>query len=244
MSIHFMPYNLNSEGAKTMARMADTLLVKRRGSKFVHRDNRLLVNWGSSVCDLKVDESKYLNNHKAVSNTIDKLKTNEILENAGVNTPIRLNFHDAEQHIYKGGQVLMRSTMKGKDGEGISIVSKTKDLVEGNYFFVFEKQHSEYRVLVFRDKVLTIHRKNCNHPIKVSSNGVEWQIKQLKFFSEKFLNTCIIAVGALGLDFGGVDIMVTPRGFVVLEVNTAIELTIQQKRILFQCFTEVEAEIQ
>ena len=244
MTIHIMPYSLTSDGAKTMSRLANTPMVKRKGSKFVHKEGRLLVNWGSTVCNLDVNPNKYLNHHDAVRKSVDKAKTYEILAAYGLPTCEVMSYEHAMCYLGNGGRVVCRTTMRGKDGDGLDIYDSTimDKMPKDAHYTKFEQQHSEYRVLVFRGKVLTIHRKHCPHPIKVSKNGVEWRIKELKYFSEGFKRNCTNAVAVLGLDFGGVDIMVTNRGNVILEVNTAIELTIQQKRLLFTCFEEADRE--
>jgi glutathione synthase/RimK-type ligase-like ATP-grasp enzyme len=226
MSIHIVPYDMKSEGALVLKEVIGTKFVKRRNSNYCDKAGRLLINWGSSVVNIECEPHRILNKPQAVSNAINKTKAYKCFTDYGVPTPKLLSMFEVAMVIGGGGEVVQRNIDNGKDGDGLSIIGTEKEYnSDAAMHTEYCKISSEYRVVVFKEKVLCIHKKLCKERIKTSSNGVLWSIRKTEAFSAKFNKVCIDAVKALGLDFGGIDIAMTDKGLKVFEVNSALEVT-------------------
>lgn len=78
----------------------------------------------------------------------------------------------------------------------------------------------EYRVHVFQNEVLAVHRKvEGTGDVKNTANG--WKFKKVKIYPEDILAQAIASVKAVGLDFAAVDVVWDGEKAWVLEANTA-----------------------
>lgn len=205
-----------------------------------------ILNWGSSIgIPLNWDpegEISYYNWPEAVKLATSKLKTLTKLQEASIPALEATGQATvAGQWLGQGSTVLCR-----KDGlSGGRGIVKAKTLSEmvgspatGDFWVKYWKKTHEYRVHVFKGQVIDIQQKrrrtewNGNYDPMIRNfdngwvfchDGIKGTVAELDSIS----NTSRLAVAALGLDFGAVDILArfnedgTLRKHVVCEINTA-----------------------
>jgi glutathione synthase/RimK-type ligase-like ATP-grasp enzyme len=97
---------------------------------------------------------------------------------------------------------------------------------DGWYYSELFPTEKEYRVIVWGDEVITSFRK----PLKGSvEETVAWRKRNqmarsnpvFEDISQEDKELCIKAIKAIGLDFGGVDLMISKEHSVICEVNSA-----------------------
>jgi glutathione synthase/RimK-type ligase-like ATP-grasp enzyme len=124
--------------------------------------------------------------------------------------------------------VYCRQTTTGHSGRGIVIADNCYDMVDAPLYTLATKHKHEYRVHIFKDKVLDVQMKRKRNGslggsgIRNHSNG--WVYARAEIVPpEELLSSSIDAVKLLGLDFGAVDIghRLIDNKFFVFEVNTA-----------------------
>lgn len=169
-------------------------------------------------------------------NRFDKYDCFEEFEKCGVPCPKTRTLVEA-QNLFRIGWPFptpwlarKRHHVKGKD----IIVCKTKEDVlqvlhkgEHHFFSVFIPTQTEYRVWVFQGKVLGIYEK------VFKGEGVYEGFMRNRRFGFKFEKKdnlrgmkeievpCVKAVKALGMDFGGIDVILGKDGKIyILEVNS------------------------
>lgn len=134
-----------------------------------------------------------------------------------------------------GSIVLCRTTVTGSGGDGIVVARHPNELVQAPLYTAYIRKHAEYRFHVMRGRVIAIQQKrrdseaeqtNDQKLLRNHANGWVFAVNNVEFKDEAQKTACsdaaIRAVGALGLDFGAVDLVVsTKRGLpFVLEINT------------------------
>ena len=96
-----------------------------------------------------------------------------------------------------------------------------------NFFTSYVTSSTEYRLWVYRRKILGAYEKVMEHPENYRGigrnydNGFVFQHRPVADIPQLLMEPAAQAVNALGLDFGAVDILHTAAEPVVLEVNTA-----------------------
>lgn len=134
---------------------------------------------------------------------------------------------------------LIARKVKHSKGKDILVCRTAKQVYNAlnkdrEYFTKLVASDTEYRVWVYRKRVLTVYEKRLTEPKKNTGFGRNrrhgWTFHRLpsEQIPEAIRRVSIAAVAALGLDFGAVDVLgkwidrdhtnVTPT---VLEVNTA-----------------------
>jgi hypothetical protein len=231
------PYKLFSSGAASIAANLDVLMIKEAG-KFVHTAYRPVVNWGNPrLGRLKLDQP-LLNKPESVNVAINKLATLNKLQECNVPIPeFTTSKAVALQWLNAGKVVFARTKLRSKGGDGCIWYKKQKglevvdpnDLVDAPlYTLLFSKQH-EYRVHVFKDKVIDFTQKKKVEGFEkerdpyVRSHMEGWIFaRESVTLPQSAEDAAVLAVRALGLDFGAVDIADNKDGLVcVFEVNTA-----------------------
>lgn len=234
MSFKVFPYKQGSASAKTLANALEGKVLKVVGSKFKPKARDVVINWGSGRIP---DFGPALVLNKDVSVAQCKLKTFRALENAeedgDVRTPTwwesKADFLDDPEY-----PVVCRTKLNGHSGEGIVIANNEDELVDAPLYTEYVKKKDEYRVHVSAaDGAFFVQRKarkldveNPNWQIRNLAGGfvfVEVELAEVPAEVIYFANNTI---EALGLDFGGVDIIWNDREekAYVLEVNTACGL--------------------
>lgn len=245
MAFKVYPYKQGSRSAKELANLLGGKVLKLQGSKFRPKAGDTVVNWGSG----KVPEfspATILNGD--VSSAANKKTSFIKMHQNDVRVP---DFVTAGQDRVEGRTVkqaaselgfpvVCRTKLTGHSGEGIVIANTPEELVDAPLYTKYIKKQDEYRVHVIRNP----NAEHDYHPFfiqrkarKLDVADPNWQVRNLAggfVFVETAINEvpqdvldqAENAVEALGLDFGGVDVIWNQkeRKAYVLEINTACGL--------------------
>lgn len=230
-----LPYNINSESAKKLAEAIGSRRIKSDNSRFIHRPNRVVINWGHNAYpEWMKEESPVLNNPNSVLIATNKLSALQVMLERGVSVP---EFTvDKAEAVNWGSDLIIRTILRGHGGEGtyyvprLSIAERVNLLNEGKLFTKYIKKTAEYRVHVFDGEVRDVQQKkkrtdlpndNVDFQIRNAQNGWVFCREGIEV-PDAVKEQAILAVNALGLDFGAVDVIWNQvHGAFVLEVNTA-----------------------
>ncbi len=234
MKTYLYSHNPHSEGAKVLAEALGIKRIKHGKSKFRGSQLKRVINWGSSKLPDQVAACQVLNKPEAIRNASNKLKSFELFQEAGVSIPPFFTTKEqASEYLREGREcsIVCRTVLSGHSGVGIVIASSEADLVYAPLYTAYVKKQEEYRYHVFMGKVVDIQRKA--RKMDVPAEEVNWQVRNLDggfiFAREGVVENAvasenaIMAVEALGLDFGAVDLIWNKKEdkYYVLEVNTA-----------------------
>ena len=212
------PYKMSSvSGYALSAGLACKRVYPDR--KYRPKKNDLIVNWGNSKNPKWV--KGMLNNPAFVANAINKLKTFEILKLGGVSTP---EFTTDIEVAKTWETIVERHTLTGSQGSGIKI-STPETIQTAPLYSKYVKPDREYRVHVFNGKVIDYALKRKREGVETSmiKNHANGYIFSRRYDKRRddIMDVAVRAVGALGLDFGAVDIVRSKDSVYVLEVNTS-----------------------
>jgi hypothetical protein len=227
------------------------LRVNGTSTSYRPRDNHLVVNWGSASNPTTwTFPEDGLNKPNVVNVAGNKLLTFQRLQEAGITIPeFTTNGFEAGEWASSGHTLLIRHQLRGHSGEGIEIyrpeywgggsgnnpVWKRFDR-DAPLYVKYKKKKNEYRVHVFNGQVLFVQEKRRERErertadeslVRSHQNGWVFCREGIEYANdgqELALHTiAVLAVLALGLDFGAVDIIYNAREnqHYVLEVNTA-----------------------
>lgn len=223
-----LPYKQGSKGAKALAEALGGKVLKLVGSKFVPKDDDVIINWGNTNTILE-----------GVLNTAGRIKgaSNKLLffnNMAAVNPEIIPKFWTQKEDIpNEEYPIVCRTVLAGHSGEGIVIADSPADLVDCPLYVKYMKKKEEYRVHLGRKgdepSVIVVQRKaKCN-----GAENVNWKIRSHNngfVFVRNNVNPppCVIEAAiksfeASSLDFGAIDVIYnsqTEKAY-VLEINTA-----------------------
>jgi glutathione synthase/RimK-type ligase-like ATP-grasp enzyme len=192
-------------------------------------DNSIIIRWGTRE-NITYNNSIIYNKSGAIANATDKLVSRQLFIEKGVNTPRLLNHIDD----YNGGIIIARPFIHSK-GKNFVILNNKEELENhwrnNWYYSEFVDKVREFRVHVGHSKVLAFMEKH-----NPGNGSIAWnravndsepftRVKQSEADDQNLLpvlQEAIKAVNALGLDMGGVDVILDKNGVAyVLEVNTA-----------------------
>ena len=228
------PYQTYSESCQNLANEVGATIVRPDGT-YRPRQNDLIVNWGNSHIPNWINRAievgaSILNNPMSVARASNKLSTFRALENAGVPIP---DYTTDPEEALEYPKVVARGVLNGNSGEGIVIVDTDSldRLPDAPLYTKFIPQKAEYRVHVFNGEVISYAKKeraDGDEPTELQSiirshnNGWIFRKEGLRRL-ERVETIAKGAISALGLDFGGVDVVMDMDGGVyVLEVNSAV----------------------
>ncbi len=236
MKTYIYPYNKGSQSAKLLSEALNVKRLKLVGRKFKGRPDKTVINWGSSKISDQAAACKVINVPEAVMLSSNKLKSFELFKEAGVSIPpFWTNKDEAEEEIRNGSCIVCRTILSGHSGAGIVIANNVDELVKAPLYVAYIPKKHEYRYHVFMGKVIDVQRKARNKD--VADEDVNWKVRNhdngFIFMREgveedaRASEQAILAVEALGLDFGAVDIIWNEKKdtYYVLEVNSAPGLT-------------------
>lgn len=248
-------YDPNSESGLALARALGVQTIRHTGSTFKGFGKKVL-NWGSSDLPLQVRRAEVFNKEHCVDWAINKIKAFTRMTEFGVRTvPWTTDVREAREWLDDGVRFFGRTRVKGKDGEGLEECRDDLSLEGCKLFTKFIQAEKEYRINVVRIwneefQEWSYHhacqRKvpldgfvgHVNPDIKTSGNGYGF-----KFVTQNIpgpvLQQAYWAINALGLDFGGVDVVWDGTQAYVLEVNTAPQFTPRVIETLLPAFKEL-----
>ena len=177
-----------------------------------------------------------LNTTKAVKNSVDKkkmfklFKENEIKSVKFINLDNFLGKIKAVGYLTIGKDLVLREV-----GLNILGISQLINFLKSKeYATIKEKKVLEYRVLVFKDKILrtTIKLPKQKDFILKQENCKFVGVKPK--FSEEDKKNIINSVKCLGLDLGGVDVLVNGKDEMkIIEVNSGMSLCSKSVKLVF-----------
>lgn len=136
------PYTQGSAGAKAIAEELSGKRILRTGSSYVPKPEDVIINWGASDCPFP----QALNyKTKEVTN---KIAFFDRLKNKGL-TPRYTTSREAAEFMQF--PVFCRTTVEGKDGEGIVVAQNADELVQAKLYVEGVKKTKEFRVHVGRN---------------------------------------------------------------------------------------------
>lgn len=231
------PYNQESESVKRLKEALNAKIIKLENSKFKGSETKTVINWGNSMTNEEIEKCFLLNKPEAVALASNKLK---FFSTVAGHVPIpdwTVSVEEAAAWLDAGHTVLGRLTLTGHSGKGIVIFDTAEHLYltikEGSRFPLFTKyvpKRNEYRIHVFRDKIVDVQEKrlssktkdSVNYKIRNHGNGFIYARENVSL-PNGVAENCIRAVELCGLDFGAVDVIwneYRKTGF-LLEINTA-----------------------
>jgi len=220
----FRQYHI-SDTVRDLADILNGKVLKLEGSQYRKKNGHVLINWGSTQplpgCDLNKPEN--------VAVAVSKRGTFRVLQAAGV--PIPQWTENPQEALSWNGKVVGRDSDNGRGGQGITIYKRGENLRPHLFYSSYFKKRREFRIHVFKDKVIFEQEKlkkkgeeNADKYIRSHDRGWCFAFKHLadEPVPDNVRTAARMAVAAIGLDFGAVDIGWNPdNGACVFEVNTA-----------------------
>ncbi len=204
---------------------------KKNGSFIKKKPNQIqfppiLIRWGTRQ-ELPTDGKIVYNSCTGLEKATDKKRSREIFMEKGVPCPKLVT--PSNHNSYP---VIARPLVHSKGKNFHVLKNKTeftkayKDHQSDWYFSEFIDKDSEFRVHVAHGKVLEVMQKpKPSNPNLIAwnraLNGDPFVRVGRQQYSAKVCAAAIKAVKALGLDFGGVDVIVKDGNPFVVEVNTS-----------------------
>lgn len=183
------------------------------------------------ICGLRQDDHQFevinalsvdnlvINSPGSIFTCASKVKTSALLKKKSIRTPETLFTASSEiacHFVEKHGKVVYKPVY-GYDGNGIRLVTSPAELGEGPYYLQeYVPNDRDYRIFVIDGKsVGAIVRRSDTlaHNIHQGGTGVPCEI------DEDMAAIAGEAATAVGVDYGGVDLLRTGDNYTVLEVN-------------------------
>lgn len=223
------PYTQGSAGAKAIAEELKGKRILRTGSSYVPKPEDVIINWGASDCPFP----QALNyGTKAVTN---KIAFFDRLKNKGL-TPRYTTSRDAAE--FMTFPVFCRTTVEGKDGEGIVVANSPEELVQAKLYVEGVKKTKEYRVHVGRRpdglvEIIGVQQKYVPD-VNLLPDGDVWAGEGTKFVwtvngqGVSLPDDQVVRLAFAEfpeLDFGAFDVVYDGSKMYVLEINSAPTVT-------------------
>ena len=230
MKIKIYPYKQGSRGAMALARALNGRVLLRKGSKYKHNPEDLIINWGAADSPFK--GRRVANQPEAIITASNKLTCLDALKKAGVRVP---DFWTKKEDIPDDAfPVMCRTLLTASEGRGIVVANNRNELVNAPLYTRYVKKKDEYRIHVLRkpNGELTVISKQRKAKRREADN-VDFKIRNLAngfvFVREGVAPPADVeaqalrSVEAAGLAFGAVDVVWNERRgeAFVLEINTA-----------------------
>ena len=238
------PYKQGSASAKLLSQALGGKVLKLVGSKYKPRLGDYIINWGNSNLP-EFDFYNVLNLNTRLAS--DKLISFRVFKDFDVSVP---GFWTSKADIpLEAFPVVCRTVLNGHSGRGIVIAKTPEELVEAPLYTKYIKKKDEYRVHCFKGRAIFVQRKarrldvaEPNWHIRNVAGGFVFALQEIEEVPEQVIDQAILAVGALGLDFGGADVIWNEyqgKAY-VLEVNTAMGLEQRSADFYAQAFENLE----
>lgn len=225
------PYKMASAGSKLLAKALGAKRVKADG-KFKPKMDMLIINWGNSVAPKwAVNGLQVLNHWNNIFVSHNKLSSLTQLKKDGVTTPdFTTDIEQAKKWIKEKHIVMCRTILCGHSGNGIVVAQKEEELVPAKLYTKYVKRKNEFRVVIFRGKIIDACEKRrkkeapdkVNNFIRGTHNGYVFAYQNV-VLPEIVKQEALRAMKSLQLDFGSVDVAYNEKQnkAYVFECNTA-----------------------
>ena len=238
--IFVFPYKAESKSAKALSEAMDVYRINRTNSQFVGRPTRTVINWGfGDTLPSEVAKCRIINKPDAIAKAVNKIASFQHFVLGRVSCPqFSTDRTTAQQWINAGYGVYARQRVEGHDGQGVEFIPYYRDNLPGvvpqaRFYTRQVPQGTEYRLTVVGDEVICYQKKVplSNHPtpsdpnIRTTGGGWGFEVVSSNTIPPSADAEAVAAVKALGLDFGGVDLIASGRHAYVLTVNTDPHLT-------------------
>lgn len=208
---------VHSKRTRESAEALSLALDARRHNPYSvrHKGNYDLVfNYGYAGGALHHLGKNIINAPEGVLNSINKITTYRKLKESKVPT---CNYVLDQKDVPKSWTwAVCRETVVGSNCEGV-MITRPYDLIPNCPLYTeFFKHDAEYRMVIYKDRVLGRYRK-CN--LHEGNFDLEYMLAQ---GFEELDESAINAVKAVGLDYAGVDVLCQEKTgkHIVLEVNS------------------------
>ena len=228
------PYKVGSHSARDLAEGLHTKCIYT-DRNYKANDNHLVINWGNGSISnwhkkKQGKEIKYLNHPFNVSLAGNKLHAFQVFKGNDIScVTFTYSGAEAKEWVKEGKIVVARTKLKSHSGNGIVMLDNVDEWVNAPLYTVYKKKRKEYRVHVMKGRVFDVQQKRR----RTEAEEVDFQVRS--YFNGwvyvredvtipfNLFELAKSAVGALGLDFGAVDIIWNRKEDMcyVLEVNTA-----------------------
>lgn len=216
----------NRRGAPT-GRVIATALGVDYASNASMGEEDFLIRWGNSLDpELDNDYGRVINSAQGIMNATNKLRSLEILSEAGLNVPAWSE--DPEELVEEYGFPILGRKIRHARGSDIQLCLQKRDYRRRRDFYtVYIPTNREFRVHVVGQEAVRVQAKYLDFPeqkkawIRNYESGYRFRNPRLRLHSER-LQAAVLAVSALSLDFGAVDLIIgDDNSTYILEVNTA-----------------------
>lgn len=228
------PYKMGSRSARALAQALNTRCVYPDRA-YRPRHTHTIVNWGSGSLPnwMGVAQgigARILNHPEAVAVAGNKLLAFRAMHSAGVPLPdFTTDREVAQGWVDDSLMVVERHALRGHSGAGIAIKEFGQEVSPAPLYTKYMKKADEYRVHVVNGQVIDMQQKRKREGVEdadyqVRNHGNGWVYCRENLNPPELLGEVAVqAIDALGLDFGGVDIIYNRHHnqLTVLEVNTA-----------------------
>lgn len=240
-SVALMPYRMASQSAKNLQERLSFLLKRKvvrlytEGGEYVPRVDKLVINWGTSKRPSWANspvQPIIWNKTPNIGIASNKLTAFQAFQTAGITSipDFCTDRATAAAWVGEGKVVVCRTSLNGHSGAGIVVAAREEDLVDAPLYVVYRKKKSEFRVHVAFGRVIDVQQKKKRSDYAgdvdyaVRNHHTGWvYCREGVVDSPRRDELATLAVAALGLDFGAVDIIYNEHldSYFLLEVNTA-----------------------
>lgn len=208
---------LNNNGIKAS-------VFKIDGNKYDFTDYDFVFSYGCSANTLHKNR---INTRQAVMSCVDKPSTFEALKKAKVNTVEYCTRKPIPKHW---DWVVIRDQANGRKAEGLHYHENNHLCPDGNLYSNYFEHKYEYRIMVFKDRVVGRYYKR-------EKEGDWYFNNQPAKGFEEMDNHCLRAARALAVDYVGFDVVAnTKKDFRILEANSGPRITDEAENAIVEYF--------
>lgn len=263
MRFRIIPYRQGSRGAKVLADALNGKVLKLQGSSYTPRADDVLINWGNTQLS-GPPSIRVLNPSNVIRQASNKLLFFGHMKASGHEDIIPEFWTNKADIPDDRFPIVCRTVLAGHSGDGIVLAADRDQLVDAPLYTQYINKRDEYRVHVGRTfneqagenptiDVIALQRKARRHDtpneavnwkIRNKSNGFVFQRGGINPHDD-IIRTAKLALHAVGLDFGGVDIIWNEKQqrAYALEINTACGLEGQTVQDYANYFRAINASL-